>query len=54
MSRTCPRQASFVGRAAIGNNDNKEGSSGSRSRPTYLGLKMIHYVRTLGQEVRAE
>ena len=36
------------------NNDNKASSSGSRSSPTYLGLKMIHYVRTLGQEVRAE
>ena len=30
------------------NNDNKGRAS------TYLGLKMIHYVRTLGQEVRAE
>ena len=31
------------------NNDNKETTSTS----TYLGLKMIHYVKTLGQEVRA-
>ena len=29
------------------NNDNQESTS------TYLGLNMIHYVRTLGQEVRA-
>ena len=36
------------------NNDNRESTSGSSSRPTYLGLNMIHYVRTLGQEVRAE
>ena len=34
------------------NNDNQKSSSRGSIRPTYLGLKMIHYVRTLGQEVR--